>query len=339
MTHSTRGSGKTSAGTDRARTHTNVQPSANRTEPKIKWSYMDHWTMRSARGWVAPQLGPKYADRFYKALVGIGFQGVDPFEFRLNALIQHLGSARKVEQFAQDRGIERFVNVFTCFYNDMSHVRELHDDIVRAFEAKLKLFEGITLDSFIVMPAARYWQVEPVTDEKIKLMAECWNRVGRKTKEHGVKLTCHHEFYCGLHTREEVDKFYAWTDPEYVGLFLDTAQHLISGIDPTDLYVKYHDRVTGFHFKDTHHIDQRGDYRTPPDPERVAATTSRWFWEMGTEKGLVDFPKLMKALRHFNYSGWLSVEHDKADVGAGNYAESTCRAKWYIDNVLSRIYA
>jgi hypothetical protein len=23
----------------------------------------------------------------------------------------------------------------------------------------------------------------------------------------------------------------------------------------------------------------------------------------------------------------------------GNYAESTCRTKWYIDNVLSKIYA
>ena len=51
-----------------------------------------------------PQLGPKYADRFYKALVGVRFQGVDPFEFRLNALIQHFGSAKKAEQFAQDRG-------------------------------------------------------------------------------------------------------------------------------------------------------------------------------------------------------------------------------------------
>src|SRR5438067_1772345 len=66
--------------------------------PKIKWSYMDHWTMRSPRGWVAPQVSPKYADRFYKALVGVGFQAVDPFDFRLNALIQVFGSAKKVEQ-------------------------------------------------------------------------------------------------------------------------------------------------------------------------------------------------------------------------------------------------
>jgi inosose dehydratase len=312
----------------------NGQPAS----PKLKWSYMDHWSVLSPRGFVAPQLGPKYADRFYKAIAGVGFQGIDPFEFRLNALIQHFGSAKKAEQFAQDRGIERFVNVFVCFYNDMTHLRECHDGIVKAFEGKLKLYEGIKLDNFIVMPSCRYWQAEPITDDKIRAMAECWNRVGKLTKEYGIKLTCHHEFYCGLHHREELDKFYAWTDPEYVWLFLDTAQHTISGVDPTDLYVRYHERVSGFHFKDTHHVDLRGDYRTPPDPERVAATTPRWFWEMGTDKGLVDFPRIIKAMKDLKYTGWVSVEHDKADVG-GNYAESTCRAKWYIDNVLSKIYA
>jgi len=178
-----------------------VASNSSGSAPKIKWSYMDHWSMRSARGWVAPQLAPKYADRFYKALVGVGFQAVDPFDFRLNALIQVFGSAKKVEQFAQDRGIERFVNVFGNSGVEMPHLPEAHDDAVRRFEAKLKLYEGIKLDTFIVMPGARYWLVEPVTDEKIKRMAECWTKVGRKTMEHGIKLTCHHEFYCSLHTR------------------------------------------------------------------------------------------------------------------------------------------
>ena len=103
--------------------------------------------------------------------------------------------------------------------------------------------------------------------------------------------------------------------------------------------MKYHDRVPGFHFKDTHYIDTRGDYRIPPDPERVAATTYRWFWELGTPEGKVDFPKLMKALKDFNYTGWLTVEIDKADIAGANYADSACRTKWYIDNVLSKIYA
>ena len=306
--------------------------------PNIKWSYMDHWSMRSPRGWVNHWVAPKYFDRFIRQIVGVGFQGLDAFDFRVNSLLPFFGSVKKIEEFVQDRGIERIVNVFGNGRIEYPHIRENHDAAVREFEEKIKRFEGIQVDQFIVMPGARYWLVEPVTDEKIKLMAECWNRVGRLTAEHGIKLSCHHEFYCALHTREEIDKFYSFADPRYVYLFIDTAQHQIAGVDPVGLYIRYRDRVSGFHFKDTHNVDKAGDYRTPPDPERVAATTPRWFWEMGTPQGLVDFPGLMKALKDFHHKGWLTVEHDKADVG-GNYAESTCRAKWYIDNVLSKIYA
>jgi len=306
---------------------------------RVKWSYMDHWTMRSPRGWVTPQMAPRYADRFYKAIVGVGYKGVDCFDFRLNQMIQMFGSAKAALQFAQDRGVERFPTVFGNGGNERPDLPETHDAVVKSFEDKIKLYEGVDIDNFVVMPGPRYWLVEPVTDEKLKRLADCWNRVGRVTAEHGIKLSCHHEFYCCVHTRAEIDKFYEYADPRYVGLWIDTAQHTIAGIDPTDLYVQYHDRVRGFHFKDTHYVDTRGDYRTPPDPERVASTTYRWFWEMGTPEGLVDFPKLMKALKDFHYTGWLTVEIDKADIGGANYADSACKSKWYIDNVLSKIYA
>jgi sugar phosphate isomerase/epimerase len=60
---------------------------------------------------------------------------------------------------------------------------------------------------------------------------------------------------------------------------------------------------------------------------------------MGTEAGLVDFPNFFKAIKHYNYEGWITVEHDKADIGGGNHHESTAYAAWYIQNVLEKIYA
>ena len=51
--------------------------------------------------------------------------------------------------------------------------------------------------------------------------------------------------------------------------------------------------------------------------------------------GRVDFPAMMRALKEYKYQGWVSVEHDETT----DYAESTCTAKWYIDNVLSKIYS
>ena len=137
---------------------------------------------------------------------------------------------------------------------------------------------------------------------------------------------------------DEIRKFYEWTDPRYVYYWCDAAQTVIAGQDPVKLYNKYHDRTAGFHFKDTRHVDRREDYRSQPDPELCASTTPRWFWEMGTPGGLVDFPALMRALREHGYEGWIGVEHDKADVGGGNYPESTALAMWYARSVLEPIY-
>ena len=57
-----------------------------------------------------------------------------------------------------------------------------------------------------------------------------------------------------------------------------------------------------------------------------------------TEGGLVDFPRLMHALKEHEYTGWITVEHDKANIG-GDYAESTALSMWYAKHVLAEVYA
>jgi sugar phosphate isomerase/epimerase len=96
--------------------------------------------------------------------------------------------------------------------------------------------------------------------------------------------------------------------------------------------------VTGFHFKDTRNRDVNQDYLLWPDAELSAVTTEKWFYEMGTAEGLVDFEAMMRAVRDHGHSGWITVEHDKADKLGGDYAESTAISRWYGKNVLDRIY-
>ncbi|MBP1610268.1 MAG: sugar phosphate isomerase/epimerase [Acidobacteria bacterium] len=310
--------------------------------PNVKWSYMDHWVTHSPQGPVSQYLSVKYVDRFIKQIAALGFKGLDTFGFRLSHLASLFGSAKKFEEFIQERGLEKIVSVFQAYpyisKTRAPHVRATHDAIFQDCLDIIKGCQGLTVESFVAMPSSTYWQTEPVTDEKIKIMADLWNRVGKMTMEHGIKTTCHHEFWGAIRTMDQIDKFYRWTDPKYVYYFCDTAQHVIAGTDPVALYLKYHDRCSGFHFKDTHNVDTKGEYRIPPDAELIAPSVQRWFWEMGTPEGLVDFPALMNAIKDYQYTGWLTVEHDKADIGGGNYAESTCISKWYIDNVLSKIY-
>jgi sugar phosphate isomerase/epimerase len=304
---------------------------------------MDHWREPSARGLSTQYASVRHMDRFIKQLAALGFEGIDTFFFSLPNFEAMFGSLANFEGFLKERGVEKIVNVFLAKPNVSAgwrfHVRTDHDHIVDFCSRLLERCAGISVEGLIVMPTNTYWQIEPITDEKLHALADLWNRVGEATRRFGVKTSIHHEFWCGIRTLDQIEKFYAWTDPELVYFFCDTAQHVIAGVDPVDLYHRYHSRCSGFHLKDTHHVDAGEDYRTPPDAELLATDVERWFWEMGTPGGLVDFPALMRAMREHGYQGWVALEHDKADIGGSNYAESTAVAKWYADNVLAPIYS
>lgn len=283
-------------------------------------------------------------DTFVKQIAAVGITGLDVFDFNLGALARMFGSLDRYAEFLKERGIEKVVGVFHGpLYLESRfgapHIRESHDALLRNCENVMRTAEPLGIETFIVMPAASYPYVEPVTDNKIKVMAEFWNRVGEMTLSYGVRTAAHHEFWCGIRSLEEIEKFYDATDPRFVFLCVDTAQHVIAGVDPVDLYRRYADRCCAWHFKDTHDIDPGAEYRTLPDAELAAKSVRRWFWEMGTPEGLVDWNGVMQALADTHYNGWVTVEHDKADIGGGSYSESTCVAMWHQKHVLSKIYS
>ncbi|BDZ44476.1 sugar phosphate isomerase/epimerase family protein [Naasia aerilata] len=308
-----------------------------------KWSYMDHWVTQTPQGPLPPQFNRAYMDRYLKQLAATGFTGFDTFFFTLPALAGMYGSLAGFEQRLREVGMEKITGLFTAYPSATAytapHVRETHDRIFADCEYTANAVDGLAVENFIVMPSSTYYQTEPVTDDKIKAMAELWSRVGEMTLARGMKTTCHFEFWGAIRTREQLDLFFQYADPETVFFFCDTAQHTIAGVDPVQMFRDYRDRCTGFHFKDTHTVDTNEAYRTPPDPEMMAPGVDRWFYEMGTPGGLVDFPALMREIVTSGYDGWLTVEHDKADTFGGSYAEATCVAKWYIDNVLAEAQA
>ncbi|WP_428333213.1 sugar phosphate isomerase/epimerase family protein [Novosphingobium sp.] len=309
----------------------------------IKWQYADHWRTQSPQGPINQFASRREMDRFIKQLSAVGFTGVGMFAWNLGAVSAMFGSLKNYQDFLIERGLEKIVDLFWCQPQATAgmqlHNPEHHPRFIGMLNHFSGLADGLGIENLIVMPAHSYRDTEPVTPDRIKILADLWNKVGVMASKHGMKLGCHHEFWCGIRSAEEIDQFYALTDPAYVHLYIDTAQHVIAGVDPVALYTQYHDRVNGFHLKDTLHVDKVGDYRSLPDPELVAQTTRRWFYEMGTPGGLVDFPALMRAMKDHGYQGWVGVEHDKADIGGGNYPESTALAMWYAQNVLAPIYA
>ena len=137
----------------------------------------------------------------------------------------------------------------------------------------------------------------------------------------------------------DIGKILDFTNPDYIGLTIDTAEAIIAGIDPIKVYEKFYKRVNHFHFKDTHNVDSKNEYKNKYAEKQLldgggSYDVERWFWEMGTPEGLVDFPTLMKTLKKNGYKGWIIAESDQAT----NPAESAMYNRWYIKNVLSKIY-
>jgi sugar phosphate isomerase/epimerase len=313
-------------------------------EPRLRWAYMDHWRIDSPQGQLSPYTSLRHFDVFLKQLNAVGFEAIETFSFSVQTFQELNGTLKDTRRFMQDRGIDKVLGLFVAFlYDDrfmQAHLPQTHDRMFGYFRHTASSAVDLGVENLVVMPATNYGAMEPVTDDKLEQIAAIWNRVGKMTLEdYGIKICLHHEFFCGLHTRDEILKFYAMTDPKYVFWYCDTAQHVIAGVDPVELYLRLHDRVGGFHLKDTHHVDLIQDFRRFPEAEVTAKTTPRWFWEMGTEGGLVDFPAFFRAIKHYDYHGWITVEHDKADIGGGNHHEATAYAAWYIQNVLEKIYA
>lgn len=306
-----------------------------------RWAYMDHWRVDTPRGPQTQYANRRLMDDFVKQIAAVGFEGLDMFDFQVFGLSGMFGSIAKYQEYLQDHGIAKIVNLFRGIMYDPrvadAHVRETHDEIVESTRRMLGMWSDLQIENLIVMPASLWTTTAPVTDDKIKAAAECWTRVGEMSlTEFGVRTTGHHEFFCAIRTFDDIVRFYDLTDPRYVSFFCDTAQHCIAGVDPVELYERLHDRVSGFHFKDTVQQDTTSAYQHRPDAELMAPQTDRWFHEMGVEGGLVDFQRLVRAMDAHGYDGWVTVEHDKANIG-GDYAESTALSMWYAQQVLGKV--
>ena len=265
---------------------------------------------------------------------------------RREQIIINFGSVKNFRSFLESCGIDR---IASWFYDPARPAAEEastgrsalvpgdHQGIVdsmRPFATTLMELGGSCM---VVRPMPSYWRVAPVADDKIKIAADCWNQVGKMTKEYGIQTAVHPDFLSAIRSTDDLDKFMNQTDPQLVGLAIDTAEMTIAGNDPVALYEKYTSRVKHFHFKDTHATDTLGEYKERNAEFELLSSggkrgIERWFWEMGTPAGLVDFPKLVKSLKAHNYDGWIIVESDQAV----DPAESALLNAYYVQKVLAK---
>jgi inosose dehydratase len=141
-----------------------------------------------------------------------------------------------------------------------------------------------------------------------------WEQVGRTLDllaracrdELRMRLVFHHHTGTFVETPAEIERLMAITDPELVGLCLDTGHLVYGGGDAAELVRTYADRIWYVHLKDVW-------------PDRLARVRRermhmRRAWQMGVfaelGRGCVDFVGLADVLRSQGYRGWMIVEQD-----------------------------
>lgn len=95
------------------------------------------------------------------------------------------------------------------------------------------------------------WAEDPnLSGDALDLFTSNANRVGKILKdEYGVTMVVHPHGDSHIETREQIDRFFANTDPEYVSFCLDTGHLEYGEVDTVDLIKSYPDRIGFVHIK------------------------------------------------------------------------------------------
>jgi inosose dehydratase len=168
-----------------------------------------------------------------------------------------------------------------------------------------------------------------LSDEQWDTAAEGIERIARAVRdETGLRTVFHHHCAGFVETPPEIDAMLERTDPDLVGLCLDSGHATYGGGSPVDLLSRHRDRIWHVHFKDCHPgvaaraRDEEWDYQT--------ALRHGLFCELG--RGAVDFRSLLESLDGSGYDGWIVVEQDVLP-GMGAPVESARRNREYLREI------
>ena len=154
-------------------------------------------------------------------------------------------------------------------------------------------------------------------------------RIAQVVRENtGLKTVFHH--HCGgfIETPAEIEFLLQNTEPDLVGLCLDTGHYAFGGGDPLDALRRYGDRIHHEHFKDC--SETIADETRTKGWDYFESVRRGVFCELGL--GGVNFPAIIDLLHSRGYDGWVVVEQDMIP-GLGSGLENAQRNRQYLKSL------
>jgi inosose dehydratase len=301
----------------------------------VTWGYaINQWKQG-----MAQFVRPEEHERAFKTIAATGFEEVElragTFRWeplgRPDRIVQYYGSVEAFLDVLHACGLQRVVSF--CFdpgdpiFEELSFGRDAADpgerdaivESLRPFAEFLARVGGSTL---VVRPIGSRWRIGSPSPQQLDEVAATWNAVGAMAREHGVAVALHVDALSALQTADEVGELLGRTDSS-IGLALDTAELTLAGLDPVALVERFARRIRHVHLKDVRTTDTLGERTQAHAEQRFLGAggergIDRWFWELGTDGGLVEFPALFEALSRHGYGGALVVESDQSPDPAGS---------------------
>jgi inosose dehydratase len=171
---------------------------------------------------------------------------------------------------------------------------------------------------------------DALSDDQFAVFAEGADYVAKRVwDEAGIRTVVHQHIGTWIETEAEARRLFDMTDPDVLGLCLDTGHWAFgAGGDPVAAVREFRDRVWHVHFKDARpSVMAASREHDWSGPESLGQGV---FCELG--EGCVDFPGMVEALREIDYQGWVVVEQDVLP-GMGSPRESARRNREYLRSI------
>jgi inosose dehydratase len=140
-----------------------------------------------------------------------------------------------------------------------------------------------------------------------KRLIEVTHRMAELVRDRfGLHLVQHPHAETHIEYEDQIEAFLEQTDPQLVGLCLDTGHHAYRGGDPIAFFRRHHARIPYLHLKSVDAEKQKWVEREQI-PFAIAVGKDM-FCE--PSQGVVDFAAFRDALQEVGYDGWATVEQD-----------------------------
>jgi sugar phosphate isomerase/epimerase len=214
-----------------------------------------------------------------------GPAGFDGLQLKSNQYADYLDEP---ERFLADWG------QYPGVASGLIHGGLLDDDGVATLRKVIQFGGAVGTDLVI------YWPKEPREDASVDFaeFARRMSELGQEARESGVKLSLHHHHNQIVMTHDEMETFFGAISPGSVGLTVDTAHLVKSGMTDVAAVVRdFSEVIDNYHLKDF----GEGEWRV-----------------LG--RGDIDFAPIFAAIRETGFDGWVCADEESGADFAGALA-------------------